>query len=164
MVRLISNLWICAVLWIPVAASAAWLMRGGEVIECPEPVPASLISKGWKLAEPVTNIVPEEVITNYPLNYAERLALVPMYQAAASNLGVYGMNPLAARAALKERASAETNLATRISIGEAATDLFFLREAVAKLGIDPDAAAGSCDPNVTTNAARTNIVFRLRSP
>lgn len=114
--------------------------------------------------EIVTNVVPEEVVTNYPPNYAARLALVPMYQAAASNLGVYGMNPLGARAALKERASAETNLATRISIGEAATDLFFLREAVAKLGIDPDAAAGSCYPNVTTNAAQTNVVFRLRSP
>ena len=114
--------------------------------------------------EIVTNITEASVVTNYPPNYAARLALVPMYQAAASNLGVYGMNPLAARTALKERASAETNLVTRLSIGEAATDLFFLREAVAKLGIDPDAAAGSCDPNVTTNAAQTNVVFRLRSP
>lgn len=114
--------------------------------------------------EAVTNITPATVMTNLPSNYEARLAIVPTYLAACSNLGVYGMNPLEARAALKERASAETNLATRISIGEAATDLFFLREAVAKLGIDPDAAAGSCDPIVTTNAAQTNVVFRLRSP
>lgn len=117
-----------------------------------------------QVGEIVTNITEASVTTNFPPNYAARMVVVPAYLTACSNLGVYGMAPLEARAALKERASAETNLATRISLGEAATDLFFLREAVVKLGIDPDAAAGSCDPIVTTNAAQTNVVFRLRSP
>ena len=154
------------------------LVRGGQMVAWFERLPQhygdtqhicnmtpeELINMGWVNLDPVTNVTPATVTTNLPTNYEARLAIVPAYLAACSNLGVYGMNPLEARAALKERAIAETNLATRISIGEAATDLFFLREAVAKLGIDPDAAAGSCDPIVTTNAAQTNIVFRLRSP
>lgn len=126
--------------------------------------PEELTGMGWVNLDSVTNVTPATVMTNLPSNYEAGLAIVPAYLTACSNLGVYGMNPLEARAALKERASAETNLSTRISLVEAATDLFFLREAVAKLGIDPDAAAESCDPIVTTNAAQTNVVFRLRSP
>ena len=103
------------------------------------------------------------MVTNYPPNYAARLALVPMYQAAASNLGVYGMNPLAARVALKERAAAETNTTARIALVEAATDLIYLRESLSKIGVDLTAVGQALDVTVTTNAARTNITYRLRN-
>ena len=115
-----------------------------------------------QVGEIVTNITPEQVVTNYPPNYSERLALVTAYLAMCSNLNVIGMEPMAARIALKQRAASETNMATRISIVEAATDLIFLRESIVKLGVDMNNVSSACDVSVTHAPASTNIVYRLR--
>lgn len=144
------RVWILFAALVPVVGSAAWLMRGGEIIQVADPAPSSLITKGWQRVELTTNTA---VVTNVVLRDAKLAAAEAKYIAALATIGA---NPATADIdaqsdALDAQFAAAATQAEKVSILRLGLRLSTLRNRIAELGGDPKQSSGrTSDTNTIT--------------